>query len=71
MCRSDGSAVKNLPATLKTQARSLGQEDPLEEGVATHSNVLVWESHGQRSLVGYSSWGHKESNALDKLERSS
>ena len=41
-------------------AGSLGGEDPLEEGVATHSSILAGESHGQRSLVGYSPWGHKE-----------
>ena len=29
-------------------------EDTLEEGVATHSSILVWRIHGQRSLVGYS-----------------
>ena len=34
--------------------QSLGREDPLEEGTATHSSVLPGESHGQRSLVGYS-----------------
>ena len=33
--------------------RSLGGEDPLEEGMATHSVFLPGESHGQRSLVGY------------------
>ena len=37
--------------------RSLGQEDPLEEGMATHSSILVWKSHGQRSLAGYSPQG--------------
>ena len=34
--------VKNLPAMLETQDRSLGQEDPLEKGMATHSSVLAW-----------------------------
>ena len=34
--------VKNLPAMLVTQVRSLGQEDPLEEEMATHSSILVW-----------------------------
>ena len=34
--------VKNLPAMLKTQVRSLGQEDPLEKGTATHSSILAW-----------------------------
>ena len=34
--------VKNLLAMQKTQVRSLGQEDPLEKGMATHSSILVW-----------------------------
>ena len=34
--------VKNLPAMQETQVRSLGQEDPLEKGMATHSSVLAW-----------------------------
>ena len=34
--------VKNLPAMRETWVRSLGQEDPLEEGMATHSNFLAW-----------------------------
>jgi len=40
-----GSVVKNLPAKQEpqeTSVRSLGQEDPLEEGMATHSNILAW-----------------------------
>ena len=36
--------VKNLPAVLKTWVQSLGQEDPLEEEMATHSTVLAWRS---------------------------
>ena len=46
--------VKNLPAMLETQLRSLGQEEPLEKGLATHANILPGEFHGQRSLAGYS-----------------
>ena len=38
---------------------------PPEEEMATHSSILAWKSHGQRSLVGYSPWGRQES---DKLE---
>ena len=34
--------VKNLPAMQETQVPSLGQEDPLENGMATHSSVLAW-----------------------------
>ena len=42
------------------QVQSLSWEDPLENEIATHSSILAWKSHGQRSLVGYSPWGHKE-----------
>ena len=35
--------VKNLPAMQETGVQSLGQEDPLEKGMATHSSVLSWE----------------------------
>ena len=34
--------VKNLPAVQETRVRSLGREDPLEEGMATHSSILAW-----------------------------
>ena len=34
--------VKNLPAMLETWVRSLGWEDPLEKGMATHSSILAW-----------------------------
>ena len=50
--------VKNPPTN--AQVPSLGQEDPLEKGMATHSGIPGGESHGQRSLAGYSPWGHKE-----------
>ena len=36
------------------RVRSLGWEDPLEEGMATHSSILAWRIHGQRRPVGYS-----------------
>ena len=45
--------VKNLPAMQETQVQSLGPEDLLEKGMATHSSILPGECHGQRSLVGY------------------
>ena len=44
---------------------TLGGEEPLEEGIETHSRLLLRESHGQRSLVGYNPWGCKE---LDMTE---
>ena len=34
--------VKSLPARWETQVQSLGQEDPLEEGMATHSSIFAW-----------------------------
>ena len=46
--------VKNLPARQETWAQSLGQEDALEKGMATHSSVLAWETPWMGSLVGYS-----------------
>ena len=57
------SIFMNLPAmqgSQETRVQSLGQKDPLEEGIATHCCILSWESHGQRSLAGYSPWGHKD-----------
>ena len=63
-----GSVVKNPPAMQETQemwVQSLGQEDPLEEEMATHSSVLAGKSHGQRSLAGYGPWGHKESDMTE------
>ena len=38
-------------------AGDLGREDPLEEGLATHSRILAWRIPGRRSLVGYQSMG--------------
>ena len=35
--------VKNLPAMLETWVQSLGREDPLEDGMATHSSTLAWK----------------------------
>ena len=43
----------------------LGREDPLEQEMATHSSILLGKSHGQRSLVGYSPWDHKESDRTE------
>ena len=59
--------VKNLPAMQEAQVRPLGQEDPLEKGMATHSTILAGEFHGQKSLVGYSPQGCKESDMTEQL----
>ena len=57
--------VKNPPAMQETWVQPLGWEDPLEEGMTTHSSILPGESQGQGSLVGYSLRCHKE---LDMTE---
>ena len=49
------------------QVQSLGQEDPLEQEMATHSSILAWEIQGQRSLVGYSPPDGKELDMTDHL----
>ena len=54
-----------MQETPETRVQLLGQEDPLEEGMAAHSSTLAWRTHGQRSLVGYSSWDRKESDATE------
>ena len=52
---------------LKAGVRVLGQENPLEKGMATHSSILAQEFHGQRRLVGYSPQGHKELDTSEQL----
>ena len=54
------------PAMQESWVQSLGWEDRLEEGMATHSSSLAWRIlMDKRSLVGYSPWGRKE---LDTAE---
>ena len=57
--------VKHLPTMPETQVQSLGQENPLEKEMATTPVLLPKKFHGQRSLVGYSPWGHKESDTTE------
>ena len=55
----------------ETLAQSRGQEDPLEIGMATDSSGLVpVESHGQRSLAGYTPWGYKELDTTEVTKHS-
>ena len=49
--------VKNLPAMQGTQVQSLGQEDPLEKGMATHSSILAWRIPGTVEPGGLLSMG--------------
>ena len=51
--------VKNLPAIQETQVQSLGQEDPLERGMASHASILAWripwtEEPGRLQFMGQS-----------------
>ena len=55
--------VKNLPAMWDIWIQSLGWEDPLEKGKATHSSIWPGESHGQSNLADCSPGGCKESDA--------
>ena len=57
--------VKNLPAIQETQVQSWGQEDPLEEEMATHSCILPKKSHRERRLASSSSKCHKELNMTE------
>ena len=56
--------VKRLPTAQDTRVQSLGQGVPPEKEMATHSSILAWKIHGW-SLVGYSPWGHKESDTTE------
>ena len=58
-----GSTVKNLPAIQEMQVRSLGWEDPLKEGMETHSSTLAWEipwieETGRLQSMGLQRVGH-------------
>ena len=57
--------LKNLPAMQETQVQSLGQEDPLEKGMATLSNIHAWRMPWTEEPGGlYSSWGCKSRTRL-------
>ena len=65
-----GAVVKNRPASagdLRDMVQSLGQEDPLDKEMATHSVFLPGKFNGQRSLAGYSPLDHKESDTIERL----
>ena len=57
--------VQRLPPMQETRVQSLGREDLLEKGMATHSSILA--SHGRRSLVGFSPRDRKESDMTEQL----
>ena len=49
--------VKNLPAVQESRVRSLGREDPLEKGMATHSSILAWRIPWTEEPDGLQSMG--------------
>ena len=58
--------VKNLPAMQKIWVRSLGREDPLEKGIATHSSILAWRIPWTEEPGGLQCpWGRKESDMTE------
>ena len=59
--------VKKPPSMGETWVRYLGWEDPLEEGVATHSSILAGESAWTEKPVGCSPWDRKEYDATEQL----
>ena len=61
--------VKKLPVMQETLVRRLGWEDSPEKGMATDSSIPALEKRfpSQRGLVGYSPWGHKESDTTEQL----
>ena len=62
-----GSDDKESACNARDLVQSLGGEDPMEKGMATHSSILPGEVHGQRSLAGYSSQGHREWDTTEQL----
>ena len=59
--------VKNLPAMQEAQVQSLGWENALEKGMATHSGILAWRIPWTGEPAGYSPWGCKELDMTEQL----
>ena len=57
--------LKHLPGMQETRVRSLGQEDPLEKGMATRSSILAWRIPWTEEPGGQQ--GHKESDTTERL----
>mgnify|MGYP007134204067 CR=1 FL=1 len=58
---------KNLPAMQETRVPSLGREDPLEKGMATHSSILAWRIPWTEEPGGLQSMGLQESDTTERL----
>ena len=69
-----GSALKNLPVMQETWVQSLGQKDPEEEGMATHSSILAWripctEEPGRLQSIGSKSLTRLKQRSLLALHK--
>ena len=56
---------KRLSAKQETRVQSLSWEDPVDKEMAAHSSILAWKIPWTQRLVGYSPWGHKESDMTE------
>ena len=66
--------VNNLPAMQEIQVRTLGREDPLEEGMTARSSILTWRipwTEEPGGLQSNSPWGREESDTTEQLTRTS
>ena len=59
--------LKRLPTMWETWVQSLGQEDPLEKEMATHSSILAWRIPWTEEFGGLQSTGRKESGTTERL----
>ena len=59
--------VKTPPAIQETRVQSLGQEDPLEKGMATHSRILAWRIPWTEEPGGLQSMGRRESDMTEAM----
>ena len=64
-----GSVVNSLPAMQETWVQTLGWEDPLEEGMATHSSTLAWIILWTEELASYSPQGFTESDMTEATKQ--
>ena len=71
ICKSfpDASVVKNLQAIQEAWVQSLGWQDPLEKGVATHSSVLAWRIPWIEVPGGLQSMGSQEVSTTERLTK--
>ena len=64
-----GTVIKTLLAMQESQVQSQSGDDSLEKETAIYSSILPGESHGQRSLAGYSPWDCKESDTAEYAQK--